>query len=330
MARAIADAARQVGVGLTLLPTVYERAGFAQPTLREDQRRFRADAETVLAMRDALRSRPRRRRGAASTIQVGLALHSLRAATAGAIERLVEGSDGAPIHIHIAEQAQEIDDCLDATGLRPIEWLCRHARLDRRWQLVHATHTTPAEIDAIARCGAGVVLCPSTEANLGDGVTDLPGWLRHGVPIALGTDSHVTRSAMEELRLLEYGSAPDAPRALRQRRSPARRTLHRGAPLEPSTGRRRCCGRIRSLGIAAGRARRPAGDRHPGTGPARRTRFAPARCPDVQQPRAAVSRRPGGRPLGHARSSQRDGEAIGARFAEALQQLRFGAARQER
>jgi formimidoylglutamate deiminase len=205
MARSIADAARQVGLGLTLLPTVYERAGFAQANLREDQRRFRADAETVLAMRDALRRPASAGAGAAPTIRVGLALHSLRAASAGAILRLAEDGDSAPIHIHIAEQAQEIDDCLNETGLRPVAWLCRHAALDRRWQLVHATHTTGAEIDAIARSGAGVVLCPSTEANLGDGLTDLTGWLRHGVPIALGTDSHVTRSAMEEFRLLEYG-----------------------------------------------------------------------------------------------------------------------------
>jgi formimidoylglutamate deiminase len=206
MARAVAEGAREAGIGVTLLPALYERAGFAQPSLREDQRRFRAGADAVLAMRDALRG-PRggiAAAHAAAMVRVGLALHSLRAATPAAIERLLEGSDAAPIHIHIAEQVQEIEDCLDATGLRPIEWLCRHAVPDRRWQLVHATHATAAEIAAIARCGAGVVLCPSTEANLGDGVTDLPGWLHHGVALSVGTDSHVTRSAMEELRLLEY------------------------------------------------------------------------------------------------------------------------------
>lgn len=205
MARAIAAAAQEVGIGLTLLPTVYERAGFSQPTLHENQRRFGADAETVLAMRDALRQPAIPQMPHALPVRVGLALHSLRAATPHAIERLIEGSDEAPIHIHVAEQAREVDDCLTATGLRPVEWLCRHAALDRRWQLVHATHATAAEIESVARCGAGVVLCPSTEANLGDGVVDLPGWLHHGVPIALGTDSHVTRSALEEMRLLEYG-----------------------------------------------------------------------------------------------------------------------------
>jgi formimidoylglutamate deiminase len=207
MAQAIAEAALDVGMGLTLLPTVYERAGFTQPVLREDQRRFRADAAAVLATRDALRRHAASRTGAAAApgvFTVGLALHSLRAASAESIARLIEGSDDAPIHIHIAEQTREVDDCLEATGLRPIEWLCRNVALDRRWQLVHATHGTASEIDAIARSGAGVVVCPTTEANLGDGIPDLPAWLRQGVPLSLGSDSNATRSALEELRLLEY------------------------------------------------------------------------------------------------------------------------------
>lgn len=206
MARAIAAAAREVGIGLTLLPAVYERAGFAQPALGEDQRRFRASAQEVIAMREALRSSLDAAGSAVAgpRVQVGVALHSLRAATASAIEQLIAQSDEAPIHIHIAEQAEEVDECLSATGLRPIAWLCTHAALDRRWQLVHATHSTPAEIEAIARCGAGVVLCPSTEMNLGDGASDLTVWLRHDVPLSVGSDSHVTRSATEELRGLEY------------------------------------------------------------------------------------------------------------------------------
>ncbi|HYB49661.1 MAG TPA: formimidoylglutamate deiminase [Burkholderiaceae bacterium] len=207
MARGIVEAAHEVGIGLTLLPALYERAGFSQPSLREDQRRFRADADAVVAMRDALRASPLYDAQAAakpSPLNVGLAVHSLRTATPAGLNRLLAQGDDAPIHIHVAEQFQEVDDCLSATGLRPIEWLCRHTALDRRWQLVHATHSSPGEIEAIARSGAGVVLCPSTEANLADGVTDLTGWLKQGVPLSVGSDSQVTRSAMEELRLLEY------------------------------------------------------------------------------------------------------------------------------
>ena len=105
---------------------------------------------------------------------------------------------------YIAEQTAEVDDCIAATGARPIEWLARHVALDQRWHLVHATHATPAEIEAVRRSGAGVVICPSTEANLGDGVFDYPGWAGPGGRWSIGSDSHVTRRATEELRLLEY------------------------------------------------------------------------------------------------------------------------------
>ena len=206
MAHAICDAARDVGIGLTLLPVVYERAGFATASPREDQRRFAADGESVLAMRDALR---REAGGLASSparpqVMVGAALHSLRAATPRAIEILAKSADPGPIHIHVAEQTGEVDECLAATGLRPIEWLIRHVALDRRWQLVHATHSIRSEIEAVSKSGAGIVLCPSTEANLGDGIPDLAEWLERAVPISIGSDSHVCRCWLEELRLLEY------------------------------------------------------------------------------------------------------------------------------
>jgi formimidoylglutamate deiminase len=131
------------------------------------------------------------------------------------------------VHIHVAEQTAEVDDCLRATRLRPIEWLATHTALDRRWLLVHATHATPAEIDAVARSGAGMVLCPSTEANLGDGLADLRDWLDAGVPLAIGSDSHVTRAWAEELRWLEYG----------QRLTLRRRNVA-AAPERPSTAAR--------------------------------------------------------------------------------------------
>lgn len=200
MAWALADAAADTGIGLTLLPVLYERAGFAQPALRADQRRFRTDAAWVwqAAQRIAATRRPR--------VDAGLAVHSLRAATPASMRALRDLAAGwsGPIHVHVAEQTAEVDACVAATGRRPIEWLAAEGLLDVRWQLVHATHATRAEIDAVAHAGAGVVICPSTEANLGDGVPDLPGWLAAGVPLAIGTDSHVGRDAMEELRWLEY------------------------------------------------------------------------------------------------------------------------------
>ena len=201
MARALADAAQGAGIGLTLLPVLYERAGFEQSSLRPDQRRFATDTARVLRLRDAIRS------WQLPGVDAGVAVHSLRAASAESITALsaAVADDPAPLHLHIAEQTAEIDACLAATGCRPIEWLCRHLRPDARWQLVHATHATPAEIDAVAATGAGVVLCPGTEANLGDGLCDLPRWLASGTPLSVGSDSHVLRDWPQELRWLEYG-----------------------------------------------------------------------------------------------------------------------------
>ena len=201
MCWALADAAADAGIGLSVLPVLYERAGFALPALRDDQRRFASTPEGVhRLMRDVQNAKR-------AHVNAGVAIHSLRAASAASITRLLRlvGDAPVPIHIHVAEQTQEVDDCVASTGLRPIAWVCEHLAPDTRWQLIHATHTTPAEIDAVAQSGAGIVICPSTEGNLGDGLTDLNGWLSAAVPIAIGSDSHVTRNWPEELRWLEYG-----------------------------------------------------------------------------------------------------------------------------
>ncbi len=201
MSWALADAAADAGIGLTILPVLYQRSGFGAVGLRDNQRRFRASPTDV---HDATR----RIAGAARPlVDAGLAIHSLRAASAEAIAELRALATGVagPIHIHVAEQTAEVDECLRATGARPIEWLASNLALDARWQLVHATHALPGEIAAVAASGAGVVLCPGTEANLGDGLCDLPGWLGAGVPLSIGSDSHATRDWREELRLLEYG-----------------------------------------------------------------------------------------------------------------------------
>ncbi|HEX4583852.1 MAG TPA: formimidoylglutamate deiminase [Burkholderiaceae bacterium] len=211
MSWALAVGGAEAGMPLTLLPVLYERAGFDQSALAPGQRRFRAGAEQVWAMQAAIASRR------PAGVRAGLAIHSLRAATGDSIARLrelAEHFDG-PIHIHVAEQAREVDECVAALGARPIQWLSQQGGgLDPRWQLVHATHASPAEIELVARNGAGVVLCPTTEANLGDGFADVPAWLAAGVPISIGSDSHVTRTWREELRWLEYGQ-----RLLKQQRN---------------------------------------------------------------------------------------------------------------
>ena len=202
MGWALADAAQDLGLGLTMMPVLYQRAGFGQPGLREDQRRFAMGAQDVWAAAGRITASAR------PLLNAGLAIHSLRAAAPAAIHalrRLAQHFDG-PIHLHVAEQTAEVDDCVAATGMRPIAWLAHEHLLDTRWQLVHATHSEPAEIEAVARSGAGVVVCPSTEANLGDGLCDLSGWLGAGSPLSIGSDSHVTRDWREELRWLDYGA----------------------------------------------------------------------------------------------------------------------------
>jgi formimidoylglutamate deiminase len=201
MSAALAHAAHDTGIGLTLLPVLYERAGFDQAPLRPQQRRFASTVDGVLAMRDRIRAWQLPR------VSAGVAIHSLRAASPESIQTLTQrvADDAGPIHIHIAEQTAEVDECLATQGARPIDWLSREVALDVRWHLVHATHALPDEIDAVARSGAGVVLCPSTEANLGDGLADLPRWLAGSTPMSIGSDSQVCRNACEELRWLEYG-----------------------------------------------------------------------------------------------------------------------------
>lgn len=202
MTWALVEAADEVGIGLTLLPVLYERAGFSASALRDDQRRFATNAAWVLDASGSVANRAQS--SATSPLKAGVAIHSLRAASPASINALVASANG-PIHIHVAEQTGEVDECLKTTGMRPVQWLSAHHALDSRWQLVHATHVTHDEINAVASAGAGAIICPSTEANLGDGTTDVAAWLAAGTALAIGSDSHVTRDWREELRLLEYG-----------------------------------------------------------------------------------------------------------------------------
>jgi formimidoylglutamate deiminase len=198
---ALVRAAQQVGIGLTLLPTLYMRSGFAAKSLRDDQMRFASTPESVLHIANQVRQQ-----GAApGRITAGVALHSLRAVEESALtDTAAEARGRMPVHIHIAEQQREVADCLERHGRRPVEWLLENVALDADWNLVHATQTTPDELAMLRSRGAAIVLCPSTEANLGDGVFDLPTWLGASGRWSIGSDSHVTRSWQEELRLLEY------------------------------------------------------------------------------------------------------------------------------
>jgi formimidoylglutamate deiminase len=201
----IHEAARQVGIGLTLLPALYVTGGFGDEPPGPGQRRFVMDPAAFMGLLERLEpvfgGDPGRR--------LGLAPHSLRAVPPQQLGEVIQAATGRdasiPVHIHVAEQVREVRECLDLTGRRPVERLFEIARPGSTWCLVHATHMDDHEVDLVARSGAVVGLCPTTEANLGDGTFRLADHLQLGGRLAIGSDSNVCVCPAEELRLLEYG-----------------------------------------------------------------------------------------------------------------------------
>lgn len=200
MAVAIVEAADTTGIGPTLLPVFYANSQFGGEAPTEGQRRFITSPDQF----SSLVERIEKVSTALPDACVGIAPHSLRAVTADSLSEVTALKPNGPIHIHIAEQTKEVQDCLAWSGRRPVEWLFEHTEVDERWCLIHATHLTPEERTKLATSGAVAGLCPITEANLGDGVFDGVDYLSEGGRIAVGSDSNVLISAAEELRLLEY------------------------------------------------------------------------------------------------------------------------------
>lgn len=197
----IMAAAAETGIGLTHLPVLYSYGGAGKASLAGGQLRFGNDvagfARLLEAARGAARDLP------ADTV-VGIAPHSLRATCPEDLAQAIPLAQGAPIHIHIAEQPREVAEIGDWLGARPVEWLLANAPVDAGWCAIHATHMTTGETAALARSGAVAGLCPITEANLGDGPFNGPGWIAAGGAFGLGSDSNVRISLTEELRTLEY------------------------------------------------------------------------------------------------------------------------------
>lgn len=199
-AERVVAAAQVAGIGVTMLPVLYSYAGFGEQALKPEQNRFRTGPLEVLQVIDALD--PLR----GPQVEVGVAPHSLRAAAIAQIREVLDALPAErPVHIHIAEQQAEVDQCLAATGMRPVRYLMEQFALDQRWCLVHATHLDAEETSALAASGAIAGLCPTTEANLGDGLFPLEPFLAGGGRFGIGSDSHVSQSPVEELRWLEYG-----------------------------------------------------------------------------------------------------------------------------
>lgn len=200
MCERIACAARDSGIRLTLLPVFYAHSGFGGSPPREEQRRFITDEMTFARLlEDAQRAI-----SSLSGSRLGIAPHSLRAVTPNELRRLVEAFSNMPIHIHVAEQLREVEDCQAALGAAPVEWLINEVGIDQRWTLVHATHASSEGLREAARSGAVACICPITEANLGDGIFQGRVFGEAGGWVAVGSDSNVVIDAAGELRLLEY------------------------------------------------------------------------------------------------------------------------------
>lgn len=250
MALALHEAALETGMALTVLPAVYMQAGVGGGPLEGPQRRFALDPEgwgrMIEALEKAFADDPNRR--------LGLAVHSVRAVPQPAIAEAVAAARAKggfmPVHIHLAEQPREVRDCLERFGKRPLDVLREVAEPGHEWCLVHGTHLTPEELRRVAAAQAVIGLCPTTEADLGDGVFPLADHLEAGGQFGIGSDSNVATSAPWELRLLEYG----------QRLTHLRRTVAATAG-EPHVGQLLWC---RALAGGAKAAGRPVGRLAPG------------------------------------------------------------------
>jgi formiminoglutamate deiminase len=196
----VVAAARETGIALTLLPVFYAHGGFGAAPAKDGQKRFLFDVQGFASLLETSRALVSKLPHA----MVGVAPHSLRAVTPMELGQVVSFAGPGPVHIHAAEQVGEVEQCVAWSGARPVEWLLDHAPVDSRWCLVHATHMTEVESARLVATGAVAGLCPITEANLGDGISDASRFIAAGGAFGIGTDSNVRIDVAEELRQLEY------------------------------------------------------------------------------------------------------------------------------
>lgn len=204
LSRQIIKAALETGIAVTHMPVLYAYGGFGEQPPTEVQKRFVNTVPELMKIVEALHNDFQH----TPQVTIGFAPHSLRAVSP---EMLREGTAAvqkllpdAPVHIHAAEQTGEVESCLAWSNKRPVEWLLENANVDKNWSFLHCTHITDGEIAALAASGVIVGLCPTTEANLGDGVFPLVKFFNAGGRFAIGSDSHISVSMVEELRWLEY------------------------------------------------------------------------------------------------------------------------------
>lgn len=201
MGERMVAAAATAGIRITLIPVFYQKGGFGMPPA-ERQRRFISNSvESYLTLLDASANTVRGHAHA----RLGFSVHSLRAVELKDIEAAFnQGPRDLPFHLHVAEQKKEISDCLAYCNERPMQWVLNHLPVNHRFNLVHATHLDDEEVKRLATSKANVVLCPSTEGNLGDGIFRMKDYVRQGGRWTIGTDSHIGINPLEEFRMIDY------------------------------------------------------------------------------------------------------------------------------
>ena len=247
MLQQLIHAAETAGIGQTLLPVLYSYSGFGAQPPSDGQKRFIQQTDRYLQQQAWLQSKLRNK----PLHNQGLCFHSLRAVSEAQMREVLATSDAAlPVHIHVSEQEKEVNDSLAWSSERPVAWLMNRFEVDARWCLIHATHLDEREVRRLAASGAVAGLCPTTEANLGDGIFPAVDYIAQGGRWGIGSDSHVSLSAQEELRWLEYGQR------LRDRRRNRITTPHQASVgdllwQQAAQGGAQACG-IRSGGLAVG------------------------------------------------------------------------------
>ncbi len=197
-------AASDAGIGMCLIPVLYQRGGFRNEPLAPGQIRFKLSDDEFVQLIQHYRKQKTK-----GNFRIGVALHSLRAVDAPignrVLNELERNDPDVRIHMHVAEQIPEVEACLDAHGKRSVEYLFQQYSVDQRWCLIHAIHLNPNELKQIVDSQAVVGLCPSTESNLADGYFPAREFLNQGGRISIGGDSHCSVDFRDELRTLEYG-----------------------------------------------------------------------------------------------------------------------------
>jgi formimidoylglutamate deiminase len=204
LAHCIVSGASAAGMALTLLPVLYAHGGFGHRPLSPAQRRFQSDPAAIFEILRELQQF----HFPSPLLRLGVAPHSARAIDALLLTETVQLATSfdatMPIHMHVSEQQGEVSECVSTHGTTPLQWIAELVPLDSRWTLIHATHLTGLEMRRAAEAGACIGLCPTTEANLGDGIFDFLPWFERNGAWGIGGDSHVSVSPFEELRALEY------------------------------------------------------------------------------------------------------------------------------